>query len=134
MAYSDTGREKQSGRHETSLISRYWKPAAITAASFTQMFPPLFGCLCDPHARRKLANCWKSNGVDGDLRPGDVAALVREQEGHQLCNLLRRSVTVHRHLLHPLLALLGRTERDHVGIDWAGMNGVHPDFAAAKVD
>src|SRR5438132_11344168 len=40
MAYSDTGREKQSGRHETSLISRYWKPAAITAASFTQIFPP----------------------------------------------------------------------------------------------
>jgi hypothetical protein len=22
------------------------KPAAITAASFTQIFPPLFGCLC----------------------------------------------------------------------------------------
>src|SRR5207248_7727334 len=56
---SDTGREKQSGRHETSLISRYWKPAAITAASFTQIFPPLFGCLCDPRARRKLASCLK---------------------------------------------------------------------------
>src|SRR5207249_10352226 len=56
MAYSDTGREKQSGRHETSLISRYWKPAAITAASFTQIFAPLFGCLWDPRARRKLAS------------------------------------------------------------------------------
>src|ERR1700739_3508280 len=65
MAYPDTGREKQSGRHETSLISRYWKPAAITAASFTQIFPPLFGCLCDPRARRKLASCCKSNGIDG---------------------------------------------------------------------
>jgi hypothetical protein len=43
-------------------------------------------------------------------------------------------VTVHRHLLHPLLALLGRAERDHVGVDWTGMNRVHPDFAAAEVD
>src|SRR5436190_1651020 len=163
MAYSDTGREKQSGRHDTSLISRYWKPAAIAAASFTQIFPPLFGCLCDPCARRKLAgisgsiagqnrqadlrrkrrNCvwqpipWGLGGcsaVDGDLRPGDVAALVGEQECHQLCNLLRRPVTVHRHLLHPLVALLGRAERDHVGVDWTGMNRVHPDLAVAEVD
>src|SRR5439155_9301972 len=99
----------------------------------------------DPNGRlgRKPRNCvcqpipWGLGGcsaVDGDLRPGDVAALVGEQECHQLCNLLRRSVAVHRHLLHPLLALLGRAERDHVGIDWTGMNRVHPDFAAAEVD
>src|ERR1700737_1583355 len=75
----------------------------------------------------------RCSAVDGDLRPGDVAALVGEQECHQLRNLLRRSVAVHRHLLHPLLALLGRTERDHVGVDWTGMNRVPPDFAAAEV-
>src|SRR6185503_9542364 len=112
MAYSDTGREKQSGRHDTSLISRYWKPAAITAASLTQIFPPLFGCLRDPRASenwraaenrtaRRLhgwtgrtgrfnaqtaelhaaVHEWGLGGcsaVDGDLRPGDVAALVGE--------------------------------------------------------
>src|SRR3954452_23628678 len=33
-----------------------------------------------------------------------------------------------------LLALLGRAERDHVGVGWTGMNRVHPDFAAAEVD
>ena len=36
--------------------------------------------------------------------------------------------------LLPLFALLGRAERDHVGVDWTGMNRVHPDFAAAEVD
>src|ERR1043166_2810162 len=51
-------------------------------------------------ARRMQRRRWRSP-------PGDVAALVREQEGHQLCNILRRSVTVHRHLPHPLLACSG---------------------------
>src|SRR5438445_3539571 len=81
MAYSDTGREKQSGRHETSLISRYWKPAAITAASFTQIFPPLFGCLCDPRARRKLASCGKSNGIDGSTAGRNRPADFKEVRG-----------------------------------------------------
>jgi len=30
-------REKQSGRHETSLISRYWKPAAITRPRYADI-------------------------------------------------------------------------------------------------
>src|SRR5258708_844227 len=53
----------------------------------------------------------RCSAVNGDLCPRDVAALVGEQECHQLRNLLRRSVAVHRHLLHPLLALLGCAER-----------------------
>jgi len=59
MAYSDTGREKQSGRHETSLISRYWKPAAITAASFTQIFPPLFRLLVRSARQAKIGELLK---------------------------------------------------------------------------
>src|SRR4051812_31368853 len=72
----------------------------------------------------RAAHHWglgRYSAVDGDLRPGDVAALVGEQECHQLRNLLRRPVAVHWHLLHSLVALLGRAERDHVGIDWTEM-------------
>src|SRR4051794_26296672 len=68
MAYSDTGREKQSGRHETSLISRYWNPATITAASFTQIFPSLFGCFCDPRARRRHEFRIGATGASASVR------------------------------------------------------------------
>ena len=39
----------------------------------------------------------------------------------------------HRRLLLKAIADLA-AERDHIGIDWTGMNRVHPDFAAAEVD
>src|SRR3954453_3555782 len=99
------------------------KPAyAATIFNHNGARPAQLGC---------LGRC---SAIDGDLRPSNVAALVGEQECHQLRNLLRRSVAVHRHLLHSFLALLGRAERDHVGVYWTGMNRVHPDFAAAEVD
>src|SRR5205085_3377442 len=40
MAYSDTGREKQSGRHETSLISRYWNRRQSRRPRLRRYFRP----------------------------------------------------------------------------------------------
>src|SRR6185295_12009823 len=103
--------------------TRHWAEITYSIISADATADPNGRSERKPRNLRVAAHHWglgRCSAVDGNLRPGDVAALVGEQEGHQLRNLLRRPVAVHRHLLHTLLAPLGRAERDHVGVDWAG--------------
>src|SRR6266481_6171180 len=65
--------------------------------------------------------------IDADIGAGDVARLLRGEEGHYRRDFLGPRQTPHRDRRHDLLADLGADRLHHVGLDIAGGDRVDGD-------
>src|SRR5215467_4752514 len=103
----------------------------VTSASRLAMTPPsmfVAGCLYVDYRTKPAANPALRHvqaSVDRDVRPGDVARLVRREVGDQAGDLLGLGETSHRALLDDRLQNIGLDRLDHIGLDIARGNGIH---------